>query len=74
MAKLFKIEGYLCDPNDMIPDEEYLSSYFDNIISNIDLFAPVPFKIKISNDFEWYDEIDLNYLECKEEDCEKYFE
>lgn len=74
MAKLFKIEGYLCDPNDMISDEEYLRSYFDNMIYNRDLFDPVPFKIKMSNDFEWYDEIDLNYPVCTEEDCEKYFE
>lgn len=73
MAKLIKIEGYLCDANGMIPDGEYLKSYLSDMIYNIDLFAPVPFKIKESNDFEWYDEIDLNYHECTEEDCEKYF-
>ena len=28
---------------------------------------------KTSEEFEWDDDIDLNYLDCSKEDCEKYF-
>lgn len=74
MAKLIKIEGYLCDANDGFYSEESLRNYFDNVLDRSDLFAPTPFKIKMSKDFEWDDNIDLNYTSCTEEDCEKYFE
>lgn len=73
MAKLFKIEGYLCDANDDFYSEESLRNYFDNVLDRSDLFAPTPFKIKMSKDFEWDDSIDLNYMSCTEKDCEKYF-
>lgn len=38
------------------------------------LDAPIDFKITESKEFEWNDDIDLNYYGCTEEDCKKYFE
>ena len=76
MAKLYKIEGYLCDVNGEMKDVEDFRDYLDMLITRgyylID--NPIDFKITESKEFEWHDDIDLNYRDCTEEDCEKYFE
>lgn len=76
MAKLYKIEGYLCDVNGEMKDIEDFRDYLDMIITRgyylID--NPIDFKITESKEFEWHDNIDLNYRDCTEEDCKKYFE
>ena len=46
MAKLIKIEGYLCDANDGFYSEESLRNYFDNVLDRSDLFVPTPFTYK----------------------------
>ena len=76
MAKLYKIEGYLCDANGDLKDAEDFRSYFHMLINRgyYTLDAPIDFKITESKEFEWNDHIDLNYHGCSEEDCKKYFE
>ena len=76
MAKLYKIEGYLCDVNGEFKDVEDFRGYFHTLINRgyYTLDAPIDFKITESKEFEWNDDIDLNYHGCTEEDCKKYFE
>lgn len=76
MAKLYKIEGYLCDVNGDLKDAEDFRSYLDMLINRgyYTVDAPIDFKITESKEFEWNDNIDLNYYGCTEEDCKKYFE
>lgn len=75
MAKLYKIEGYLCDANGDLKDVEDFRSYLDMLINRgyYTVDAPIDFKITESKEFEWNDNIDLNYYGCTEEDCKKYF-
>lgn len=74
MAKLYKLEGYLCDVNGEFKDVEDLSGYLHTLIDRGDLFNPIDFKITESKEIEWYDDIDLNHYGCTEEDLKKYFE
>ena len=75
MAKLYKIEGYLCDVNGEFKDVENFRTYLHILlIDRGDLFNPIDFKIAESKEIEWHDDIDLNCLDCTEEDCKKYFE
>ena len=72
MAKIHKLEFYVVDPNDFYDTAE-------DILHSIDIrlytgFIPHCYKLKSSKEFEWYDEIDLNYISCDEIDCERYFE
>lgn len=75
MAKLYKIEGYLCDVNGEFKDVEDFRTYLHILlIDRGDLFNPIDFKITESKEIEWYDDIDLNHYGCTEEDLKKYFE
>ena len=75
MAKLYKIEGYLCDVNEYFEDAEDLKDCLNILIDReYYLFNPIDFKIAESKEIEWHDDIDLNCLDCTEEDCKKYFE
>ena len=75
MAKLYKTELYLCDVNDEFEDKndvlEYLNSLLemDGYLLNMGIT-----NAKESAKFEWYDDIDLNNVDCSKEECEKYFE
>lgn len=75
MAKLYKLEGYLCDVNGEFKDVEDFRDYLHTLIDRgYYLFNPIDFKITESKEIEWHDDIDLNCLDCTEEDCKKYFE
>lgn len=75
MAKLYKVECYLCDVNEYFKDIKDLKDYFHILIDReYYLFNPVDFKVTESKEIEWYDNIDLNCYGCTEEDCKKYFE
>lgn len=74
MAKIYKIEAYLIDVVDRLEDEdlknsvsEYLSSKFDCIVHENHT------SIKESRGFAWDDNLDLNMIDCKKEDYDKYF-
>lgn len=75
MAKLYKVELYLCDINDEFEDTndvlEYLNSLLemDGYLTNMGTT-----NAKESGKFEWYDNIDLNNVDCSKEECEKYFD
>lgn len=74
MAKLYKIEGYLCDVNGDFKGAEDFKDYLQMIVDRDRLLLPIDFKITESKEIEWHDDIDINYLDCTEEDCKKYFE
>lgn len=69
MAKIYKITAYIVDPNEVYENGE---SCFEDMINNTDVFCPVPIRQQMA-EFEWDDDLDINYIGCKEEDCEKYF-
>lgn len=74
MAKLYKIECYLCDVNGYLKDAEDLKDCLNILTDEYSLINPIDFKITESKEIEWYDNIDLNCYGCTEEDCKKYFE
>lgn len=68
MAKIFKIEGYLIDPNGDYNKEDIevdLDQNFDAIAHHI--------KVQERDIGEWEDDNPLNYYNCPESECEKYF-
>lgn len=70
MAKIYKITAYIVDPNDRYNDGE---EWFVDIINGDGyVFCPVPIEHK-SVEFEWDDDLAINYIGCKKEDCEEYF-
>ena len=71
MAKIYKIAAYIVDPNDRYEDGE--EWFVDAVDHNGFVFCPVPIEHKCV-EFEWDDNLDINYIGCKKEDCEKYFE
>ena len=69
MAKVHRVEFYIVDPNGIYVDGE-------NLIHSIKVRLYDGFMLnpewKTSEEFEWDDDIDLNYSDCSKEDCEKY--
>lgn len=68
MAKIFKISGYFIDPNDVYSIEDLkvgLEDDFDMITHHI--------KVEQQDIGEWDDDNSLNYCDCAEIECEKYF-
>ena len=68
MAKIFKIEGYLIDPNGDYDREDIevdLEQNFDVIAHHI--------KVQERDIGEWEDDNILNYHNCPKSECEKYF-
>lgn len=70
MAKVHKVEFYILDANDFYDDGEDLIHSINVRLYEGDMLHP---KWKTSKEFEWDDDIDLNYSDCSEMDCEKYF-
>lgn len=71
MAKLFKIQAYVLDPNEEFGTESRLEDCLMYCTQN-DLFLS-HLKIQSANLGEWYDEHPLNYVRCHESEFEKYF-
>ena len=69
MAKIYKLTVYLVDPNDYYED---VDEWFEMVIDGSEVFCPVPIEHK-TVEFEWDDNLPINYIGCKKEDCEKYF-
>ena len=69
MAKLFKIEGYIVDPNGEFDTKE---------LADIMEYGPYDIHLRhIAIDEadlgEWDDEIDVNYIDCPKAAFQKYF-
>ena len=67
MAKIFKIFGYIKDINSKVTQND-IQLLFDKYINIYHL------KCKQSKEFEWHDDIDINFIDAKQEDFEKYFD
>ena len=68
MAKIFKIQGYFIDPNEDYTTEQLevmLEEDYDVIAHHI--------KVEEQDIGEWEDDNPLNYGNCPECECEKYF-
>jgi hypothetical protein len=69
MAKIFKIHGYFVDPNEDYTQEDLevmLEQDYDVISQHI--------KVEERDIGEWKDDNPLNYFNCPESECEKYFD
>ena len=69
MAKIHKVEFYIVDPNDFYYDGEDLINEIERKLYEGFILNP---EWKTSEEFEWDDDIDLNYSDCSKENCEKY--
>ena len=74
MAKLYKVELYLCDVNDEFYDKDDVLEYLNSLLEMDDYFLTRIINAKESKEFTWYDDIDLNDIDCPKEECEKYFD
>lgn len=74
MAKLYKVELYLCDVNDEFYDKDDVLEYLNSLLEMDDYFLTRIINAKESKEFEWYDDIDINYSDCNIEKFKKYFE
>ena len=74
MAKLYKVELYLCDVNDVFYDKDGVLGHLNSLLEIDDYFLTRIINSKESKEFEWYDDIDINYSDCPIEKFEKYFE
>jgi hypothetical protein len=73
MAKVFKILAYFTDANGDYQDQEHFESQLLNMIDRTDLGIYIAEAYE-SEEFEWHDEVNINYLNATEEDFEEYFE
>lgn len=73
MAKLYKVELYLCDVNDEFYDKDDVLEYLNSLLEMDDYFLTRIINAKESKEFEWYDDIDINYSDCTKEEFDKYF-
>lgn len=73
MAKLYKVELYLCDVNDEFYDKDDVFEYLNSLLEMDDYFLTRIINAKESKEFEWYDDIDINYSDCTKEEFDKYF-
>lgn len=69
MARVYKIETYIVDTCN---DYKNAKSFMNRMMDRTDCFMVNP-HYQTSKEFEWDDDIDLNYNDCTEEQCEKYF-
>jgi hypothetical protein len=67
MAKIYKLTGYLIDPNGDWSEDDIVTE-----IENLDLIHH-HIKCDVADIGEFYDEHPLNYNNCGVEECEKYF-
>lgn len=67
MAKIFKISGYLVDPNGDCTSEDIQCE-----IDNTDLGFTEHTKIE-EREFKWDDSLPINRVDCPESEYEKYF-
>lgn len=68
MAKVFKVSMYVTDYNDFYQDGEHLENDLELYDGSINCV-----EIEESEEFEWKDEIKINYLDATKEDFEAYF-
>ena len=74
MATLYKVELYLCDVHDEFHAKDDALEYLNSLLEMDDYFLTRIINAKESKEFEWYDNIDINYSDCNIEKFEKYFE
>lgn len=70
MAKIYKITAYIVDPNGCFDNGE---DWFKDVMNyDRNVFCPTPIEHQ-AVEFEWDDNLPINYIGCKKEDCEEYF-
>lgn len=69
MAKIYKVEMYVVDPNDSTNE---LNDVIRDLANGSDTFIPVTPTVEVS-EFNWDDSLPINKLDCSIEECEKYF-
>lgn len=68
MAKIFKINFYLVDPNGDCTTEDIQA-----LLDNADLAFSKHIEIDERDIGEWDDSLPINRVDCPESECEKYF-
>lgn len=72
MAKVFKVLAYFTDSNDDYVDQEHFESELDKVVERHDFNMYIA-EVHESEEFEWHDEVSINYLNATEEDYEEFF-
>ena len=75
MAKVYKLTFYAVDPNDYYDDALHLFSQMTSRENQSGAFFMADRDdLLSSNEFEWEDDIPINYQGASKEDFEKYFQ
>jgi hypothetical protein len=67
MAKIFKINGYLVDPNGDCTSEDILTMFDNADLGFVELTRME------EREFKWDDSLPINRVGCPESEYEKYF-
>jgi len=70
MAKVFKAELYVVDINGDYESFDEIQYDLERLLSDDSIVFT--FGVKESEEFEWDDDIDLNYNNCSQENCDRY--
>lgn len=70
MARMYKITAYIVDPNNVYDDGEQC---FADMIERKDVFSPTPIQHEMV-EFEWDDNVPVNYVGCTAEDCRRFMD
>ena len=74
MAQLYKITLYVCDLEGDLSLDEIKTLIKQDALDGVDVNCICHFADEqIGPQVEWYDDIDLNYLDCPTSTWEKYF-
>ena len=68
MARVHKVSMYITD----IEGDSVVTDAIRHGLNRYDLF-PEFIKIESSDEFEWEDDLEINNVECSENEFEKYF-
>lgn len=69
MARIYKITAYIVDPNEVYENGE---DCFAALIDRSKVYCPVPVKHEEAQ-FEWNENLPINWIGCEDSDCEAYF-
>ena len=74
MAQLYKMTLYVCDLEENLSLDEIKTLIDERALDGCAVNCICHFTDEqIGQQVEWDDDIDLNYIGCKKESCEKYF-
>ncbi|HAA1162496.1 TPA_asm: hypothetical protein GD612_08635 [Listeria monocytogenes] len=71
--KIFKATIYYGDLNEVLDNKSDFENYLERLLERVDGITRLE-DLDESREFEWHDDIDINYTDAEKEAYEKYFD